>query len=143
MGPSRQLNVINVHVPFSDARNTFLVHPMEAYRQLAMMGPTVIIADFNAPPTMDHRGGWPTREDTAVKVAMQHLGLQDVTACLRDQPSHRPAQPGSTDSRIALCYADPACLEVTRTRYHDLPFEATGQGQLEIQVKVLQVPPTF
>ena len=49
VGPTWQLNVINVHVPFGDATKTFLEHLMEAYRQLAMMGPTIIIGDFNGP----------------------------------------------------------------------------------------------
>ena len=57
VGPSWQLNVINVHVPFGDATETFLEHLMEAYRQLAMMGPTVIIGDFNAAPSAVDRGG--------------------------------------------------------------------------------------
>ena len=89
VGPTWQLNVINVHVPFGDATDTFLVdeHLMEAYRQLAMMGLTVIIGDFNAAPTMEDRGGRPTPEDTAVKVAIQHPGLQDLTASLQGQPS--------------------------------------------------------
>ena len=56
VGPTWQLNLINVHVPFGDATDTFLEHLMEAYRQLALMGPTVIIGDFNAAPTMDDRG---------------------------------------------------------------------------------------
>ena len=48
VGPKWQLNVINVHVPFGDASEAFLEHVMEAYQQLDMMGPTVIIGDFNA-----------------------------------------------------------------------------------------------
>ena len=48
VGPTWQLNVINVHFPFGDATETFLEHLMEAYGQLAMVGPTVIIGDFNA-----------------------------------------------------------------------------------------------
>ena len=59
-----QLNVINVHVPLGDATDAFLEHLMEAYRQMAMIGPTVIIGDFNAAPTIDNRGGhlhWRTR----------------------------------------------------------------------------------
>ena len=141
VGPTWQLNVINVHVPFGDATETFLEHLMEAYRQLAMMGPTVITGDFNAAPSADDRGGRPTPEDAAVQVAMQHLGLQDLTASLRGQPSHRPPQPGATDSRIDLCYADSAHVEVTRVQYHDLPSKITGHRPLEVQIKVLQVPP--
>ena len=45
-------------------------------------------------------------EDTAVQMAMQHTGLQDLTASLRGQPSHLPPQPGSADSRIDLCYPE-------------------------------------
>ena len=82
VGPTWQLNVINVHVPFGDATETFLEHVMEAYRQLAVMGPTVIIGDFNAAPSGDNRRGRQTPEDAAVQVAMQHLGLQDLTASL-------------------------------------------------------------
>ena len=40
-----------------------------------MMGPTVIIGDLNAAPSMDYGGGWQTPEDTAVQMAMQHMGL--------------------------------------------------------------------
>ena len=141
VGPTWQLNVINVHVPFGDATETFLEHLMEAYRQLAMMGPTVIIGDFNAAPSADDRGGRQTAEDAAVQVAMQHLGLQDLTASLRGQPSHRPPQPCAADSRIDLCYADSAHVEVTRAQYHDLPSKITGHRPHEIQIKVLQVPP--
>ena len=56
---------------------------METYWQLAMMGSTVIVGHFNTAPTADDRGGRPPPEDTAVTMAMQHLGLQDLTACLR------------------------------------------------------------
>ena len=50
VGPRWQLNVINVHVPLGDATESFLEHLMEAYRQLAMMRPTIISGDFNAAP---------------------------------------------------------------------------------------------
>ena len=79
VGPTWQLNVINVHVPFGDTTKTFIDHLMEAYRQLAMMGPTVIIGVFNAAPSVDDRGWRQTPEDTAVQTAMQHMGLQDLT----------------------------------------------------------------
>ena len=121
-----QLNVINVHVPVGDATETFLEHLMEAYRQLAMMGPTVIIEDFNAAPSADNCGGRQMPQDTAVQMAMQHMGLQDLTASLGRQPSHRPPQPGSADSRIDLCYADSALVEVARAQYQDLPSKITG-----------------
>ena len=141
VGPTWQLNVINVHVHFGDTTETFLEHLMETYRQLAMMGPTVIIGDFNAAPSADDRGGRQTPEGAAVQVAMQHLGLQDLTASLRGQPSHRPPQLCAADSRIDLCCADSAHVDVTRAQYHDLPSKITGHRPLEIQIKVLQVPP--
>ena len=72
---------------------------------------------------------------------MLHLDLQDLTAFIRGQASHRPPQPGSTDSGIDLCYADPTHVEVTQTKYHDLPSKATGHRPVEVQVKVLQGPP--
>ena len=102
VGPSWQLNVISVHVPFGDATETFLEHLMEAYRQLAMMGPTVIIGDFNAAPSADDRGGRQTPGDAAVQMVMQHLGLQDLTAALRGQPSHRPTLLGRLPHRHLL-----------------------------------------
>ena len=114
---------------------------MEAYRQIARMGPTVIIGDFNAAPSMDDCGGRQTPDDTAVQMAMQHTGLHDLTTSLRGQLPHRPPQSGSTDSGIDLCYADPGHLEVTRARYHDLPSQITGHRPLEVQMRVLQVPP--
>ena len=85
-GPAWQLNIINVHVPFGDAPDRFLKHLMEAYWQLAMMGPTVSFGYFNAHPTTDDCGRRATPQDTAVKVAMQNMGLQDLTASLRGQP---------------------------------------------------------
>ena len=83
VGPTWQLYVINVHVPLGDATATFLEHLMEAYRQLAMIGPTVTIGDFSAAPSADDRGGRQTPEDAAVQVAMQHPGLQDLKASTR------------------------------------------------------------
>ena len=141
VGPTWQLNVINIHVPFGDATETFLEHLMEAYRQLAMMGPTVIIGDFNAAPSADDRGGRQTPEDTSVQMAMQHMGLQDLTTSQRGQYSLRTLQPGSADSCIDLCYADSAHVEVARAQYQDLPTKIAGHRPLEVQIKVLQVPP--
>ena len=137
VGPTWQLNVINVHVPFGDATETFLEHLMDAYRRLAMMGPTVIIGDFDAAPSADDRVGRQTPEDTAVQKAMQHTGLQDLTTSLRGQPSHRPPQPGSAISRINLCYADSAHVQVALAQHHNLPSKITGHRPLQVQIKVL------
>ena len=105
-----------------------------------MMGSVVIVGDFNVAPSVDDCAGRQTPEDTALQMAMQHMGLQDVTASLQGQPSHRPPEPGSADSRINLRYEDPAYIEVTRARYHDLPSKITGHQPLQVQIKVLQVP---
>ena len=56
---------------------------METYCPLAMMAPTVIIGHFQAAPTVDDRWGRPTPQDKALKMAMQHLGLRNLTAPLR------------------------------------------------------------
>ena len=72
VGPTWQLNFVNVHVLLADAADTFLELLMVACRQLAMIGTAIIIAGLNSPPTMEDRGGGPTPEDTAVKVAMHH-----------------------------------------------------------------------
>ena len=46
-----QLNVINAHVPFGDATEPYLQALAEAYRQMAMLAPTIVIGDMNAAPT--------------------------------------------------------------------------------------------
>ena len=72
---------------------------------------------------------------------MQHMGLQDLTVSLRGQPLHPPPRPGLADYRIDPCYADSAHVEVARAEYHDLPSKIIGHRPLEVQIKVLQVPP--
>ena len=134
VGPTWQHNVINVHVPVGDATDTFLEHLMGAYRQLAMIGPPIIIGDCDAAPTMDDGGGRRTPEGTAVRIAMQHLGLQDLTTSLRGQASHRSPQPGATDSRIDICDADLTHVQVTRAQYPGLPSKATGHRPPEVQL---------
>ena len=57
VGDGWQLNVINTHVPFGEATEPFLQALAEAYRQMAMLAPTVIIGDMNAAPTPADRGG--------------------------------------------------------------------------------------
>ena len=51
VGDGWQLNVINAHVPFSDATEPFLQALAGAYRQMALLAPTIIIGDMNAAPT--------------------------------------------------------------------------------------------
>ena len=57
VGDGWQLNVINTHVPFGGATEPFLQALAEAYRQMAMLAPTVIIGDMNAAPTPADRRG--------------------------------------------------------------------------------------
>ena len=57
VGDGWQLNVINTHVPFGNATERFLQALAEAYRQMAMLAPTIIIGDMNAAPTRADRGG--------------------------------------------------------------------------------------
>ena len=45
-----QLNVINTHVPFGDATEPCPQALAEAYRQIAMLAPPMIIGDMNAAP---------------------------------------------------------------------------------------------
>ena len=56
VGDGWQLSVINAHFPFSDATEPFLQALAEAYRQMAMLAPTIIIGDMNAAPTPADRG---------------------------------------------------------------------------------------
>ena len=57
VGDGWQLNVINAHVPFGDAMEPFLKALAEAYRQMAMLAPTIIISDMNAAPSPATRYG--------------------------------------------------------------------------------------
>ena len=126
VGPRWQLNILNVHVPFGEATAEYLDHVMEAYRRMAVIGPTIVIRDFNAAPTNDDTEGAATPEETAVRAAMQHMGLTDITASLQGQPLHRPPQPRTADSRIDLCYADTPHITPIKMRHHDLPSKTTG-----------------
>ena len=131
VGPKWQLNAINVHVPFGDATETFLEHFMVVYRQLAMMGPTVIIGDFNAAPPADNCGGRQSPRTQRCKWPC------NTWACRTSQPLYE-ASP-HTDHRIDLCYTDSAHVEVARAQYHDLPSKVTRHRPLEVQIKVLRV----
>ena len=49
VGDGWQLDVINAHVPFGNATEPFFPALAEAYRQMAMLAPTIIIGNMNAP----------------------------------------------------------------------------------------------
>ena len=90
VGDGWQLDVINAWVPFGNATEPFVQALAEAYRQMAMLGPTIIIGDMNAAPTQADQGGQATPQDQAVRDTVKMLGLVDLTANLEGQPSHFP-----------------------------------------------------
>ena len=105
-----QLNVINAHVLFGDTTEPFLQALAKAYRQMAMLAPTIIIGDMNAAPTPADRGGQATPQDHAVRDTIEMLGLVDLTANLEGQPSHFPDQTDAAPSRIDVWYGDPTTI---------------------------------
>ena len=106
VGDGWQLNVINAHRPFGNATAPFLGALVEAYRQMAMLAPTIIIGDMNAAPTPADRGAQATPRDHAVRNTIEMLGLVDLTANLEGQQSHFPHQREAAPSRIDVCYGD-------------------------------------
>ena len=137
VGPTWQLNVINVNVPFGEAADTFLEHLMETYQHLAMKGPTVIIGDFNAASTRDDCWGGPASEDTALKMAMQHVDHTGPHS-LPTGPILTPTPETRLDRLINRLVLR---VEVTQRRHQDMPSKTTGHRPLEVQLKVLQIPP--
>ena len=104
------LNVINAYVPFGDAMEPFPQALAEAYRQMAMLAPTIIIGDMTAAPAPADRGGQATPQDHAVCDSIEMLGLVDLTANLEGQPSHSPRQADAAPSRFDVCYGDPTTI---------------------------------
>ena len=88
VGPAWQLNVLLTQVPFGEESKDFLEALSLAHQRLSLLVPTIIIGDLNAAPTDNYRSGPPTATDIAVRDAMQQLGLTDLTAGLRETPSH-------------------------------------------------------
>ena len=132
VGNGWQLNVISAHVPFGDATEPFLQALAEAYRQMAMLAPGVIIGDMNAAPTPADRGGQATPQDEAVRDTIEMLGLVDLTANLEGQPSHFPHQTDAAPSRIDVCYGDPTTIIRAEAPYGPLPLGPTGHRPLHI-----------
>ena len=137
-----QLNVINAHVPFGDATEPFLQALAEAYRQMAMLAPTVIIGNINAAPTPADRGGQATPQNKAVRDTIKMLGLVDLTANLEGQPSHFPHETEAAPSRIDVCYGDPTTIIRAEARYGPLPLGPTGHSPLHIRLTIPNLPPS-
>ena len=114
VGDGWQLNAINNHVPFGEATEPSLQALEEAYRQMAMLAPTIIIGDMNAAPTLADRRGQVTAQDSAVRDTIKMLRLVDLTANLEGQPSHFPHQTEAAPSRIDVCYGAPPPSSVRR-----------------------------
>ena len=142
VGDGWQLNVINTHVPFGEATEPFLQALAEAYRQMAMLAPTVIIGDMNAAPTPADRGGQATPQDQAVRDTIEMLGLLDLTANLEGQPSHFPHQTDAAPSRIDVCYGDPTTIIRAEARYGPLPLGPTGHSPVHIRLTIPNLPPS-
>ena len=142
VGDGWQLNVINAHVPFGDATEPFLQALAEAYRQRAMLAPTIIIGDMNAAPTPADRGGQATPQDHAVRDTIEMLGLVDLTANLEGQPSNLPHQTDAAPSRIDVCYGDPTTIIWAEARYGPLPLGPTGHSSLHIRLTIPNLPPS-
>ena len=142
MGDGWQLNVINAHVPCGDATEPFLQALAEAYRQMAMLAPTIIISNMNAAPSLADRGGQATPKDRAVCDTIEMLGLVDLTANLEGQPSHFPDQADAAPSCIDVCYGDPTTIIRAEARYGPLQLGPTGHSPLQISLTIPNLPPS-
>ena len=141
VGDGWQLNVINASVPFGDATEPLLQALAEAYRQMAMLAPTIIIGDMNTAPTPGDRGGQATPQDHAVRDTIKMPGLVDLTANLEGQPSQFPHQADGAPSRIDVCYGDPTTIIRAEARYGPLPLGHTGHSPLHIRLTIPNLPP--
>ena len=130
VGDGWQLNVINAHVPFSNATEPFLQALAEAYRYM------------NAALTAADRGGQATPQDHAVRDTIEMLGLVDMTANLEGQPSHFPHQTEAAPSRIEVCYGDPSTVIRAEARYGPLPLGPTGHRPLQMRLNIPNLPPS-
>ena len=135
VGDGWQLNVINATEPFLQAL-------AEAYRQMAMLAPTITIGHMNAAPTPADRGGHATTQDHAVRDTIEMLGLVDLTANLEGRPPHFPHQADAAPSRIDVCYGDPTTIVRAEARYGPLPLGPTGHSSLHIRLTIPNLPPS-
>ena len=120
VGDGWQLNVINAHVPFGNATEPFLQALAEAYHQMAVLAPIIIIGDMNAAPDPADRGGQATPRDHAVRNTIEMLGLVDLTAYLEGQPSHFPHQTDAAPSRIDVCYGNSTTIRPSSGQRPDM-----------------------
>ena len=128
VGDGWQLNVINTHVAFGDATELFLQALGEAYHQMAMLAPTIIIGDMSAAPTQADRGRQATCQDHFVRDTIDMLRRVDLTADFEGQSSHFPHQTEAAPSCINVCYGDPTTIIRVEAPYGPLPLRPTGNS---------------
>ena len=124
------------------ATKPFLQALAEAYRQMAMLAPTIIIGLMNAAPTPADRGSHTTPQDHAVRDTINILGLVALTANLEGQPSHFPHQAEAAPSCMNVCYGDPTTIIRTKAWYSPLQLGPTGHRPLHIRLTIPDLPPT-
>ena len=137
-----QLNVINTHVPFGDATEPFLQALAKAYRQMALLSPTIIIGDMNAAPTPADQGGQARPQDHAVRDTIKMLRLMDLMANLEGQPSHFSHQTEAAPSRTDVCHGNPTTIIRAEARYGPLLLGPTGRRPLPIRLTIPNLPPS-
>ena len=70
------------------------------------------------------------------------LGLVDLTANLKGQPSHFPHQTEAAPSRIDVCYGDPTAIIRAEAQNGPLPMGPTGHRPLHICLTIPNLPPS-
>ena len=135
-------NLLPGRYTFSYSTEPFLQALAQAYRQMPMLAPTIIIGDMNAAPTQADRGEQATPQNHAVCDTIEMLGLLDLTANLEGQPSHFPHQTEAAPSCIDVCYGDPTTIIWAEARYGPLLLGFTGYSTLHIRLTILNLPPS-
>ena len=142
VGDGWQLKIINTNVLSGDATEPLLQALAEAYRQMAIIAPAIIIGDMNAATSRADRGGQATPQDHAACDTIEMQGLVDLTANLEGQPSHFCHQTDAAPSRIDVCYGDPTTIIQAEDRYDRLLLGPTGHRPLQTRLTIPNLPPS-
>ena len=137
-----QLKIINTNVPFGDATESFPQALAEAYRQMAIIAPAIIIGDMNAAPNPADPGGQATPQDHAVRDTIEMQGLVDLTVNLEGELSHFCHQMEAAPSRVDVCYGDPTTIIQAEARYGLLLLGPTGHRPLQTRLTIPNLPPS-
>ena len=103
-------NVINAHVPFGNAMEPSFQALAEAYRQMAMLAPTIIIGDMNVAPTPADRGGQATPQDHTILQHHRNAGARG--------PDSQPRRPTIQLSPPNKCRPIPHRRMLWRPQHH-------------------------